>query len=120
MGEASSLASNSVYTPDRRISTKYSTFLDGQMLEAKPRIDNYSQVEPFFDTLTNKNIFKGSPHKYKKIEKESKKKMNGSPYGLRTSLMTLDKLPEPDLHTMITIREDVEKTYADSSDDEHY
>ena len=85
-------ASSSAYTPDRRISTKYSTFLDGQMLQAKPRIDNYSQVEPFFDTLADKNIFKGSPHKYKKIEKGSKKKLAGSPYGLRDSLMTLEKL----------------------------
>ena len=46
--------------------------------------------------------------------------MNGSPYGLRDSLMTLEKLPEPDKTTMLIIREEVEKTYADSSDDEHY
>ena len=46
--------------------------------------------------------------------------MAGSPYGLRDSLMTLEKLEKPDLRTMNIIREDVEKTYADSSDDEHY
>lgn len=90
------------------------------MLEAKPRVDNYSQVEPFFDTLTNKNIFKGSPHKYKRIEKASKKQLTGSPYGIRESLMTIAKLPEPDKAEMKVIKEDVEKTYADSSDDEHF
>tara|TARA_B110000285_G_C15099138_1_gene603924 strand:+ start:744 stop:848 length:105 start_codon:yes stop_codon:yes gene_type:complete len=34
--------------------------------------------------------------------------------------MTIAKLPEPDNNTMNIIREDVEKTYADSSDDEQF
>lgn len=114
------MPSQSIYTPDRRFSTKYSTFIEGQMLEAKPRVDNYSQVEPFFDTLTNKQIFKGSPYKYHKVAKAVRKDMSGSPHGKRESLMTLAKLRDPTPQTMNVIREDVEKTYADSSDDEHF
>jgi hypothetical protein len=34
--------------------------------------------------------------------------------------MTIAKLPEPDKAEMKVIKEDVEKTYADSSDDEHF
>jgi hypothetical protein len=34
--------------------------------------------------------------------------------------MTLAKLPEPTMSEMKIIKEDVEKNYADSSDDEHF
>lgn len=43
-----------------------------------------------------------------------------TPNGKRDTLLTIAKLPEPDYPTMNIIREDVEQTFEDSSDDEHF
>ena len=56
----------------------YSTYLNGQMLEARSKIDNYSQSESFFDTMINKNVFKGSPNLYQKIERKTRRNLSYS------------------------------------------
>ena len=42
-------------TRRRKKETQYSTYLEGQLYEAKPRVDNFSQSEAFFQTV-NKNL----------------------------------------------------------------
>ena len=113
--------STSRQTCRKKKETNYNTYLAGQLYEAKPRVDNFSQSEAFFQAV-NKNIICMAERKSTAFPMQegpsTKKILQDTPFAARGSMVGLRRLPAPDEHVAKILEADVYQAHEDSSDDE--
>ena len=89
------------------------------MYEAKQKVDNFSQIDAFFNAV-NRNVIcmKERPTLSFPLANEPSNRFKNTPFANKQSMIGVKKLPKPSPELQKILNEDVYQYHHESSDDE--